>query len=89
MFHANFPHESRSEDPRGIDPETAASQLREILAASGKGQGILSQQRALVEWGCREKRLFGSPHELTAFQPGGLEHLIHYDVQAGFVYKLT
>ena len=26
----------------GIDPKTAASQLREILAASEKSQGILS-----------------------------------------------
>ena len=80
MFHANSNHGSRSQIPRGIDPKTAASQLREILAATGKGQGILSQQRALVEWGRREKRPLGGPHELTAFQPGGLKHLIHHDV---------
>jgi hypothetical protein len=89
MFHANSNHESRSEDPRGIDPKTAASQLREILAASGKGQGILSQQGALVEWASREKRIFGGHHELSAFRPGGLEHLILHDVQGGLVYKLT
>ena len=89
MFHANSNHESRSEDPRGIDPETAASQLREILGASGKGQGILSQQRALIEWAHREKRISNSHHELTNLWPGGLEHLILHDVQDGLVYKLT
>ena len=89
MFHANSNHESRSEDPRGIDPKTAATQLREILAASGKGQGIISQQGALVEWASREKRIFGGHHELSAFRPGGLEHLILHDVQGGLVYKLT
>jgi hypothetical protein len=89
MFHAISNHESRSEDPRGIDPETAASQLREILGASGKGQGILSQQRALLEWAHREKRISNSHHELSNFRPGGLEHLILHDVQGGLVYKLT
>lgn len=89
MFHANSNHESRAQIPRGIDPKTAASQLREILAASGKSQGILSQQHALVEWARREERLLGSPHELATFRPGGLEHLILHDVQGGLVYKLT
>jgi hypothetical protein len=81
--------ESRFEIPRGTDPETAAAQFREILAASGKGQGILSQQHDLIEWARREKRLLGGPRELAAFRPGGLEHLILHDVQGGLVYKLT
>ena len=89
MFHANSNYESRRQIPRGIDPKTAASQLREILAASGKGQGILSRHHALVEWARREKRLLGGPHELTAFRPGGLEHLILHDAEGGLVYKLT
>jgi len=67
MFHEISNHDSRSQIIGGIDPKTAASQLREILAASGKGQGILSQQHALIDWAHREKRLLGSPHELTAF----------------------
>ena len=89
MSDANSNHESRLEVPRGTDPKTAASQLREVLAASGKGQGILSQQHALIEWARREKRLLGDPHELTAFRLGGLEHLILHDVEGGLVYKLT
>jgi hypothetical protein len=89
MPDANSTHESRFQVPRGTDPETAAAQLREILAASGKGQGILSQQHALVEWAHREKRLLGGSIELSCFRPGGLEHLIHHDAEAGLVYKLT
>jgi hypothetical protein len=89
MFPASYNHESRSEVPRGTDPKSAASQLREILAASGKSQGILSQQRALIEWARQENRILGHPHELADFQPGGLEHLIHHDAEDGLVYKLT
>jgi len=89
MFHEISNHDSRSQIIGGIDPKTAASQLREILAASGKGQGILSQQHALIDWAHREKRLLGSPHELTAFRPGGLEHLILHDAEGGLIYKLT
>jgi hypothetical protein len=89
MPDANSSHESRFEIPRGTDPETAAAQFREILAASGKGQGILAQQHALVEWARREKSLLGGFIDLKAFRPGGLEHLIHHDAVAGLVYKLT
>ena len=42
----------------GIDPETAANDIRAILDAGGKGAGILAQRGALLEWAERAERRY-------------------------------
>jgi hypothetical protein len=42
----------------GIDPETAANDIRAILDAGGKGAGILAQRGALLEWAERAGRRY-------------------------------
>jgi len=56
----------------GIEPLTAAADLRRVLAAGGDGTGVLAQQRALARWG---KDL---PRDLylTPSREGGLEHRV-------------
>ena len=67
MFHEISKYDSRSLIIGGIDPKTATSQLREILAASGKGQGILSQQHALIDWAPSRKKASWQPSRINCF----------------------
>jgi hypothetical protein len=43
-------HDDRPPNLAGIDPQAATDELRAILAASGEGQGIVAQCRALIRW---------------------------------------
>jgi hypothetical protein len=50
MNHGNGKNIIEPAGNSGIDPETAANDIRAILDAGGKGAGILAQRGALLEW---------------------------------------
>jgi hypothetical protein len=79
------------ESPRnlGIDPETAANDIREILAAGGKGSGILAQRRALLEWADKVRRRYSESFWIDEARVGGLEHLVWHDTEFRLVRKAT
>jgi hypothetical protein len=79
------------ESPRnlGIDPETAANDIREILAAGGKGSGILAQRRALLEWADKVRRKYSESFWIAEARVGGLEHLVWHDTEFCLVRKAT
>jgi hypothetical protein len=73
----------------GIDPETAANDIREILAAGGKGSGILAQRRALLEWADKVRRRYSESFWIAEARVGGLEHLVWHDTDFRLVRKAT
>ena len=82
-------NENPTSTNRGIDPETAASDIRSILASGGEGESFFAQQRALLAWAERQERLLDPRHYLTPARDGGLEHRIWLDETAGKVLKVT
>ncbi len=56
----------------GIDPETAANDIRAILDAGGKGAGILAQRGALLEWAEPAGRRYRESFWITGARIGGL-----------------
>ena len=79
------------ESPRnlGIDPETAANDIREILAAGGKGSGILAQRRAMLDWAVKVRRRYSESFWIDEARVGGLEHLVWHDTEFHLVRKAT
>jgi hypothetical protein len=73
----------------GVDPEAAATELREILGAGGKGEDIITQCRALETWAQNHGRAFGPDFDLSHARPGGLEHYVWNDEGCRVVRKLT
>lgn len=73
----------------GIDPQTAAHDIREILAASGKSPGILAQRRALLDWADKVRRRFSESFWIDEARVGGLEHLVWHDTEFHLVRKAT
>ena len=73
----------------GVDPETAAIELREILGAGGKGEDIIAQCRALKIWAEKHGRAFGPGFDLSQARLGGLEHYVWNDEPDRVVRKIT
>lgn len=73
----------------GVDPETAAIELRKILETGGKGQNIIAQCRALEIWAEAHGRAFGPDFDLSHARLGGLEHYVWNDEECRLVRKLT
>jgi hypothetical protein len=73
----------------GIDPQAAADELRAILAASGEGQGIVAQCRALIRWAEKTGRSIPPGFDLSRARLGGLEHYVWKDSSESVVRKFT
>ena len=73
----------------GIDPETAANDIRAILDAGGKGAGILAQRGALLEWAERAGRRYRESFWIAEARIGGLEHLVWNDAENQLIRKAT
>ena len=58
MNHGNEKNLIEPAGNTGVDPETAANDIRAILDAGGKGSGILAQRGALLEWAERAGRRY-------------------------------
>lgn len=69
-------HDDRPRSLVGLDPQAAADELRAILAASGKGEGIVAQLGALVRWAGKNGRRIGPGFDLSRASLGGLEHYV-------------
>lgn len=81
--------DDRQESLAGIDPQTAAYELRTLLAASGEGQGIVAQRRALACWAEKHDRSVGDRFDISEARLGGLEHYVWEDEAAQVVRKFT
>ena len=73
----------------GIDPETAANDIRAILDAGGKGAGILAQRGALLEWAEKVGRRYRESFWIAEARIGGLEHLVWNDAECQIIRKAT
>jgi len=89
MHEDNYTNENPPSRNRAIDPETAASDIRAILAASGESESFFAQQRALHTWAENQDRLLDPRRYLTPARDGGLEHRIWLDEAEGNVLKVT
>jgi len=69
-------HENQPQFPDGIDPRTAANELRTLLAASGKSQGIVAQLDTLRFWAEKTGRKIGPDCDISQARIGGLEHYV-------------
>jgi hypothetical protein len=83
------PHENKPEFPVGIDPRSAANDFRSILAASGKGQGIVTQLDALRSWAEKTGRKIGPDCDISQARIGGLEHFVWPDEAKQVARKFT
>jgi hypothetical protein len=73
----------------GIDPETAANDIRAILAASGKGSKMFAQRGALLEWAEKAARRYRESFWIAEARIGGLEHLVWNDAENQLIRKAT
>ena len=89
MNHGNGKNLIEPTGNTGIDPETAANDIRAILAASGKGSKMLAQRGALLEWAERAGRRYRESFWIAEARIGGLEHFIWNDAENQLVRKAT
>lgn len=82
-------HDNGPEHLDGIDPKSAADELRAILAASGEGEGIVAQLGALNRWAENSGRKVGESLDLSQARLGGLEHYVWHDEIKQVVRKFT
>ena len=82
-------HDDRPRNLVGIDPQAAAHELRAILAAGGKGEGIVAQLGALTYWADNTGRRIPADHYLSQARLGGLEHYVWKDSSESIVRKFT
>ena len=80
MNHGNGKNHIEPAGNTGVDPETAANDIRAILDAGGKGSGILAQRGALLEWAERTGRRYRESFWIAEARIGGLEHLVWTDL---------
>lgn len=82
-------HDNRPQCLDGIDPQAAADELRAILAAGGKGKGIVAQLGAITIWAEKTGRKIGRSFDLSRARLGGLEHYVWQDDVGQVVRKFT
>lgn len=82
-------HDNRPQCLDGIDPQAAADELRAILAAGGKGKGIVAQLGAITIWAEKTGRKIGRSFDLSQARLGGLEHYVWQDDVGQVVRKFT
>jgi hypothetical protein len=81
--------EDETKRDRGVDPASAAADVRTLLAAAGEGQGVIAQCRALDQWAKQSQRFLKPTPVLTEARIGGLEHRVWSDEDCGLVRKVT
>jgi hypothetical protein len=81
--------EDKTERDRGVNPASAAADVRAVLAAAGEGEGVIAQCRALDQWAKRSGRFLEPTSVLTEARIGGLEHRVWSDESCGVVRKVT
>ena len=81
--------EDKTKRDRGADPAAAAADVRTLLAAGGKGEGVIAQCRALDQWAKQSQRFLEPTPVLTEARIGGLEHRVWSDESCGVVRKVT
>lgn len=82
-------YEYKPQFPDGIDPRAAAHEFEALLAAGGKGRGIIAQLEALHFWAKKGGRNFGRRYEISQARIGGLEHFVWPDEAGQVVRKFT
>lgn len=82
-------HDNRPQGLDGINPQAAADELRAVLAAGGKGEGIVAQLGALTLWAESAGRKIGHSFDLSLARLGGLEHYVWQDDLGQVVRKFT
>ena len=82
-------YDDRPRNLVGIDPQAAAHELRAILAAGGKGEGIVAQLGALNSWADKTGRRIPADYDLSQARLGGLEHYVWKDSTESIVRKFT
>ena len=73
MNHGNGKNIIEPAGNSGIDPETAANDIRAILDAGGKGAGILAQRGALLEWAEKAGTRYCESCWIAGARIGGLD----------------
>jgi len=89
MNHGNGKNIIEPAGNSGIDPETAANDIRAILDAGGKGAGILAQRGALLAWADKVQRRYSESFWIAEARIGGLEHLVWNDAECRLIRKAT
>jgi len=82
-------HDNRPQCLDGINPQAAADELRALLAAGGKGKGIVAQLGAITIWAEKTGRKIGRSFDLSLARLGGLEHYVWQDDVGQVVRKFT